>query len=74
MVLANNLINGTTIFQDYNQKSVEYYHLELEAHSSVVANGILAETFLDCSNSRNVFKKNTPIISTTSIKDTLLVV
>ena len=50
MVLAESLVNGTTIFQDCNHIEVEYYHLELESHSAIVANGVLAESYLDFDN------------------------
>ena len=29
-----------------NMISVEYYHLELESHFSVIANGVLSESYL----------------------------
>jgi len=58
MVLPKDLINGTTIYQDWSRTSVEYYHLELESHYAIVANGILSESYLDGDNLRVVFKKN----------------
>jgi len=47
LICARDLVNGTTIYQDSNIISVEYYHFELETHSSVIANGVLSESFLD---------------------------
>jgi len=58
MVMANNLINGTTIYQDNECKNVEYYHLECKYHSAIYANGILAETYLDTANNRNIFENS----------------
>jgi hypothetical protein len=55
MVCAKDLINGTTIFQDLNRISVHYYHLELNEHSSIIANGVLSETYLDFNN-HNIFE------------------
>lgn len=55
MIIAKNLVNGDTIFQDFDQESVTYYHIELERHSGIIANGVLAESYLDCSN-RFVFE------------------
>jgi len=49
-VLINDLINGSTIFQDETLETIEYYHFELESHSVVTANGILSETYLDFNN------------------------
>lgn len=45
LVLSSHLINGETIYQDSECKSVEYYHLECDIHSAIYANGVLAETY-----------------------------
>jgi hypothetical protein len=58
MVLAQDIINGETIYQDNECDSVEYYHLECEHHSGIFANGVLAETYLDINNNRRVFEKS----------------
>jgi hypothetical protein len=62
MVRAKNLVNGDTIFQDFAYDNIVYYHLELENHSAVIANGLLAETYLDVHN-RHVFENSKPIIN-----------
>jgi hypothetical protein len=41
---AQNMLNGSTINYDHSCESVEYYHLELEEHSVIIANGVEAET------------------------------
>ena len=46
-VVSSNLINGETIYQDNECKSVEYYHLECDKHSAIYANVVLAETYQD---------------------------
>lgn len=56
MILAKKLVNGNTIYQDMVCEDVEYYHLECENHSAIIANGILSETYLDLGNSRFVFE------------------
>jgi len=61
MVIAQNIINGTTIYQDNECESVEYYHLECEDHSAIYANGVLAESYLDINNSRSVFENSIKI-------------
>lgn len=64
MVMAKKLVNGKTIFQDTNHNPVEYYHLELESHSSILANGVLSESYLVFNNNRYSFqmsKKNVPL-------------
>jgi hypothetical protein len=58
IVLAKNILNGKTIYQDNECDSVEYYHLECENHSAIIANGILAETYLYGNNNRNVFENS----------------
>jgi len=57
LVLAKNLVNNTTIYPDYTRNNVEYYHLELQKHSAIVANGILSESYLEFNN-RHIFEKN----------------
>jgi hypothetical protein len=54
MVVAYNIMNGNTIYQDIECTSVEYYHLECKCHCAIFANGVLAESYLDVNN-RNVF-------------------
>ena len=57
MVTASSLLIGnTTIYQDMECTSVEYYHLECKTHCSILANGVLSETYLDANN-RYVFDK-----------------
>lgn len=45
------LVNGKTIFYDRSFTTYEYYHIELEKHSIIVANGALSESYLDTGNS-----------------------
>lgn len=58
--VAENMVNGNTIYQDNECDSVEYYHLECEKHSAIYANGVLAETYLDINN-RYVFENSNRI-------------
>lgn len=55
MVLAKDLVNGDTIYQDQECTSVVYYHLECDAHRVIVANGVLAESYLEAKN-RHLFQ------------------
>lgn len=55
LVRSKNLINGTSIFQDNTHHSIEYYHVELERHSVINANGVWSESYLD-TNNRSIFK------------------
>ena len=50
LVCARRLINGATIVQDVGDAPVEYFHLELESHDIVLAEGLPAESYLDTGN------------------------
>ncbi|MBS1102806.1 Hint domain-containing protein [Gluconobacter sp. Dm-62] len=41
------LVNGMTIAYDHSITSYDYYHVETEQHSVLVANGALSESFMD---------------------------
>lgn len=43
---ANKYVNGTTIYQDPTYNLVTYYHIELESHRAITANGMLVESYL----------------------------
>jgi Hint domain len=50
LICARQLLNGTTIRQDTDRRSVEYYHVELQAHAIMLAEGLPAESYLDTGN------------------------
>jgi hypothetical protein len=50
IVIAKKLVNDSTIYQSSEIDSIIYYHLELEDHSVIVANGAMTESYLDCKN------------------------
>jgi hypothetical protein len=62
MVLAKNMVNGRTIYQDKQCASVEYYHVECEHHCTVVANGLISESYNE-KNNREIFETSNPIRS-----------
>jgi hypothetical protein len=47
MICARQLINGTTIWQERGWTSVEYFHVELDAHAMLFAEGLPAESYLN---------------------------
>jgi hypothetical protein len=49
-VNARDLVNGKTITQSTKTENVTYYHIELDKHSMVIANGVPAESYLDVKN------------------------
>jgi hypothetical protein len=50
LVPAKLLINDMTVRQDLDVRSVTYYHVELERHSILLAEGVAAESYLDTGN------------------------
>src|SRR5262245_27938575 len=50
LVQARDLVNGMTIAQADKVEAVEYFHIELDEHDIVFAEGAPAETFVDCDN------------------------
>jgi hypothetical protein len=62
MVQVSKIINGISIHQDNECNKVEYYHLECVNHCAIVANGILAESYLDVDNNRCVFESSRKLL------------
>jgi len=54
LIEAKDLINGVSIVQAEHVDSVEYFHVELETHDVIIAEGALSETFID-DDSRGMF-------------------
>jgi hypothetical protein len=54
LIEAKNLINGVSIVQAERVERVEYFHIELETHDVIVAEGAMSETFID-DDSRGMF-------------------
>lgn len=50
LIPARRLINGATIVQDRDLNSIEYFHVELEKHALLIAEGLAAESYLDTGN------------------------
>ncbi len=48
LVPAGALVNGRSILRDTPTDGVAYLHLELERHQLIEAEGLAAETFIDC--------------------------
>jgi hypothetical protein len=58
LICARQLINGTTIRQQIGLTSVEYIHVELDAHSIVLAEGLTSESFLHAVGTRGFFSNS----------------
>ncbi len=50
LICARQLINGTTIRQEQGLSEVTYFHVELDTHSIMLAEGLPAESYLDTGN------------------------
>ena len=54
LIEAMDLVNGVSIVQADRVEKVEYFHIELETHDVIIAEGALAESFID-DDSRGMF-------------------
>jgi len=54
LIEAKDLVNGVSIYQAASVASVKYFHVELDSHDVIVAEGALAESFVD-DNDRGMF-------------------
>ncbi len=50
LVPASLLVNGATITQTQRIDWLEYFHIELDSHEVILAEGAPAESFVDCDN------------------------
>jgi hypothetical protein len=50
LICARQLVNGTTIQQELDWTAVDYYHVELDRHAVLLAEGLPAESYLDTGN------------------------
>jgi hypothetical protein len=56
LIEARDLVNGVSIVQAEQVEQVEYFHIELETHDVIMAEGAPSETFID-DDSRSMFHK-----------------
>lgn len=62
LVQAKDLVDGIAITQDLTIPSIRYYHVELETHGILLAEGAAAESFLDTGH-RGIFENaDAPLI------------
>lgn len=59
---ARMLVNGRSIFYDKSITSYDYYHIEMEEHAVIVADGIFTESYLDTGNRRS-FRETGKVVS-----------
>ncbi|WP_410209982.1 Hint domain-containing protein [Aquirhabdus sp.] len=61
LIPVENLINDITVKQ-VSMDEVTYWHVELESHDVLIANGLPSESYLDCGN-RSEFAKHHGILN-----------
>ena len=54
LIEAKDLLNGVSIVQAERIDKIEYFHIELETHDMIIAEGALSESFID-DDSRGIF-------------------
>ncbi|MFC0502019.1 Hint domain-containing protein, partial [Asaia krungthepensis] len=52
------LVNGVSILYDRTFEQYDYYHVETERHSVIIANGALTESYLDTGNRERFILEN----------------
>jgi hypothetical protein len=50
LIPAKLLVNGATLTHERQLAAVDYYHIELDRHALLLAEGLLAESYLDTGN------------------------
>ena len=69
LIPARLLRNGATIVQDDRLRAVRYFHVELEQHDVLLAEGLPAESYLDTGN-RGVFENaDAPLVLHPDLSD-----
>ncbi len=62
LICARQLVNGTTIRQERDWTAVDYYHVELDQHSILLAEGLPAESYIDTGNSGFFANSGAPLV------------
>ena len=62
LICARQLVNGTTIRQELDWTAVDYYHVELDQHAILLAEGLPAESYIDTGNRGFFSNSGEPIV------------
>ncbi len=55
LIEARDLVNGVSVVQAESVNAVDYFHVELDSHDVIIAEGALSESFID-DNGRGMFQ------------------
>ncbi len=62
LICARQLVNGTTIRPELGWTAVDYYHVELDQHAILLAEGLPAESYIDTGNSGFFDNSGAPMV------------
>ncbi len=62
LIPARLLVNGATIAQETDLPAVQYFHIELDNHAILLAEGMPAESYLDTGNRASFENAGTPLV------------
>jgi hypothetical protein len=62
LIMARQLVNGATIRQETDWTAVDYYHVELDQHAILLAEGLAAESYIDTGNSGFFANSGAPLV------------
>ena len=62
LICARQLVNGTTIRQELDWTAIDYYHVKLESHAILLAEGLPAESYIDTGNSGFFTNSDAPLV------------
>ena len=62
LICARQLVNGATIRQERDWTAVDYYHVELDRHAILLAEGLPAESYIDTGNSGFFANSGAPLV------------
>ena len=69
LICIRQLVNGTTIRQERDGTTVDYYHVELDAHAILLAEGLPAESYIDTGNRGFFANSGLPLVLQPDLTD-----
>jgi Hint domain len=62
LICARQLVNGSTTRQELDWTAVDYYHVELDQHAILIAEGLPAESYIDTGNRGFFANSGAPLV------------